>query len=98
VALICSVLALGALTLKDDGNLQPPGSPKEGLQLSRFGLAFGFYSTCLRLSAYTHDTLETMLTYLFMVCIPISVALWCCLVALLINLGHICSSFDRFER
>ena len=70
VALICSVLALGALTLNSDENLQPPGSPINGPQLSRFGLAFGFYSTCLRLSAYTHDTIETMLAFLFMVSIP----------------------------
>jgi len=67
VSLICSVLALGALTLNADENLQPTGTPTDGPQLSRFGVAFGFYATCLRLSAYTHDTLETMLTYLFMV-------------------------------
>ena len=102
VALICSVLALGALTLNSDENLQPPGSPSNGPQLSRFGLAFGFYSTCLRLSAYTHDTIETMLAFLFMVSIPTSsypeLPMNTIFLGLLTNLGYLCYSFDRSKR
>ena len=67
VSLICSVLALGALTLKD-GDVQRLGNPIDGSQLSLFGLGLGFYGTSLRLSAYTHDSIETMFTYFFMVC------------------------------
>lgn len=63
VTLICSVLALGALTLNKK-NLQEPGSLIDGSQVS---LGFGFYGTCVRLCSYSHDTIETMLAYLFMV-------------------------------
>jgi hypothetical protein len=68
VSLICSVLALGALTLKES-DVQHLATSTEDSQLSLFGLGLGFYGTSLRLSAYTHDSFETMLTYFFMVCI-----------------------------
>ena len=66
VNLICSVLALGALTLKES-DIQQLGHPIDGSQLSLFGLGLGFYGTSLRLSSYTHDSIEAMLTYFFMV-------------------------------
>jgi hypothetical protein len=67
VALICSVLALGAISLSTVEDSREAGSPTEGADLSHFGLGLGFYVTSLRLLAYTHDTIETMLAYLFMV-------------------------------
>jgi len=63
VTLICSVLALGALTLAVDEKEES----NDGSALANFGLGLGFYATCSRLSAYTHDNVETMLTYFFMV-------------------------------
>jgi hypothetical protein len=68
VGLICAVLALGSLSLvetrnkieEDDNSLSTP-------ELPHFGEALGFYGICLRLLSYTHDTLETMITYLLMV-------------------------------
>lgn len=67
VNLICSVLALGALTLKQC-DAQRLGNAIDGSQQSLFGLGLGFYGTSIRLSAYTHDSIETMLTFFFMVC------------------------------
>ena len=67
VMLICSVLALGALALKGGEVLEQPGCPIDGSQLSHLGLGLGFYGTCTSLSSYTHDNIETMLTYFFMV-------------------------------
>jgi hypothetical protein len=69
VSFICSVLALGALTLKGS-DVQRLGNPIDGSQLSLFGLGLGFYGTSLRLSAYTHDSIETMFTFFFMVYNP----------------------------
>ena len=66
VTLICSVLALGALTLSVDEK-RADYSKIEGAVLANFGLGLGFYSTCTRLAAYTHDNIETMLAYFFMV-------------------------------
>lgn len=68
VTLICSVLALGALSLNAVDDNQQRGNHTEGSQ-SYFGLGLGFYVTCMRLLAYSHDTVETMMAYLFMVCI-----------------------------
>jgi len=67
VTLICSVLALGAISLSTFEDPQEAGRTTEGSDLSHFGLGLGFYVTSLRLLAYTHDTIETMLAYLFMV-------------------------------
>jgi hypothetical protein len=66
VTLICSVLALGALSLNA---VDDHGNQIESHQSSHFGLGLGFYATCIRLLAYSHDTVETMIAYLFMVCI-----------------------------
>jgi hypothetical protein len=66
VTLICSVLALGALTLRIDERQGSDGHI-DGSALTNFGLGLGFYATCSRLLAYTHDNMETMLSYLFMV-------------------------------
>jgi|SRR5277367_2945512 hypothetical protein len=63
VMLICSVLALGALTLKVDERQENNDSSV----LRNFGLGLGFYATCSHLSAYTHDNVETMLAYIHMV-------------------------------
>jgi hypothetical protein len=70
VPLICSVLALGALTLPEDVILPPTGAPSDGPKSRAFGLALGFYTTCIRLLSYTHDNFESMLAYFFMVWIP----------------------------
>lgn len=69
VSLICSVLALGALTLKQQ-DIQQTGNAIEGSQQSLFGLGLGFYGTSMRLSAYTHDSIETLLSFFFMVIDP----------------------------
>jgi len=69
VSLICAVLALGALTL-DEVDILRLGNPIDGSEQSLFGLGLGFYGTSLRLSAYTHDSIETMFTYFFMVYKP----------------------------
>jgi len=66
VMLICSVLALGALTLTVEEKQEHNGEI-DGFALANFGLGLGFYATCSRLSAYTHDNVETMLAYFFMV-------------------------------
>ena len=65
VTLICSVLALGALTLKIDERQTSDGQI-DGSASANFGLGLGFYATCSRLLAYTHDNMETMLSYFFM--------------------------------
>jgi hypothetical protein len=77
VALICGVLALGALSLVETRNPTEEaneghvnGSQDKGNQsapIRHFDEALGFYSVCLRLLTYKHDTLETMIVYLFMV-------------------------------
>ena len=66
VMLISSVLALGALTLTVDEK-QENSRQTDASALANFGLGLGFYATCSRLSAYTHDNIETMLAYFFMV-------------------------------
>ena len=66
VSLICSVLALGALTLEEN-DVARLGNAIDGSQQSLFGLGLGFYGTSSRLTAYTHDSIETMFTYFFMV-------------------------------
>jgi len=66
VTLICSVLALGALTLRVDDRQATDGHIDDSA-LTNFGLGLGFYATCSRLLAYTHDNMETMLSYFFMV-------------------------------
>ena len=71
VTLICSVLALGALSLVNTtGHLQATSNLPQQSQLPHFGEALGFYTTCLRLLSYSHDTIETMLAYLLMVYYP----------------------------
>lgn len=68
VSLICSVLALGALSLVETRNESGIDTSVPLLvQFPNFGEALGFYGACLRLLAYTHDTIETMITYLLMV-------------------------------
>jgi hypothetical protein len=73
VSLICSVLALGALSLVEtrDYSQQRLDKPdKHDLaRLPHFGEAMGFYGTCVRLLSYTHDTVETMIAFLLMVII-----------------------------
>lgn len=69
VGMICAVLALGALSVVDtrskvEGQDQ---DRSELFMLPNFGEALGFYKCCLRLMAYTHDTIETMITYILMV-------------------------------
>jgi hypothetical protein len=66
VMLISSVLALGALTITVDEK-QENSRQIDASALANFGLGLGFYATCSRLSAYTHDNIETMLAYFFMV-------------------------------
>jgi len=66
VTLICSVLALGALTLPFEER-QANDVEIDGSSLANFGLGLGFYVTCSRLLAYTHDNVETMFSYFFMV-------------------------------
>ena len=66
VMLINSVLALGALTLVVDENTTYTNGI-DGSQHAGFGFGLGFYMTSLRLSAHTHDNIETMLAYFFMV-------------------------------
>lgn len=65
-SLICSVLALGALALKSEKPNQQNGENAER-DAFNFGLGLGFRRTSLRLLAYTHDHIETMIAYLFMV-------------------------------
>ena len=78
VALICGVLALGALSLVETRNPadqpddnQPNGESqangKHFKPIRHFDEALGFYSVSLRLLTYKHDTFETMIVYLFMV-------------------------------
>jgi hypothetical protein len=68
VGLICSVLALGSLSLVETRNRLQDGENDEPVSdIPHFGEALGFYGSCLRLMAYTHDTAETMITYLLMV-------------------------------
>lgn len=68
VGLICSVLALGSLSLVETRNELQDGEHNESVSNTpHFGEALGFYGLCLRLMAYTHDTVETMITYLLMV-------------------------------
>jgi hypothetical protein len=68
VGLICSVLALGSLSLVETRNGLQDGENDESVSdIPHFGEALGFYGSCLRLMAYTHDTVETMITYLLMV-------------------------------
>lgn len=68
VGLICAVLALGSLTLVETRNkMEEDDSSPSTPELPHFGEALGFYGICLRLLAYTHDTLETMMTHLLMV-------------------------------
>ena len=68
VGLICAVLALGSLSLVETRNkIEEDDSSQSTPELPHFGEALGFYGICLRLLSYTHDTLETMITYLLMV-------------------------------
>ena len=77
VALICGVLALGALSLVETRNptqeangghsKQAQDKGNNSAPIRHFDEALGFYSICLRLLTYKHDTLETMMVYLFMV-------------------------------
>ena len=60
VSLIASVLALGALSLVETRTTEKVKNP------AHFGEALEFYSICLKLLSYTHDTLETMMAYLLM--------------------------------
>jgi len=71
VSLICSVLALGALSLVETRNTSESEIGSQvSAHLPNFGEALGFYGNCLRLLSYTHDTVETMITYLLMVRFP----------------------------
>jgi len=70
VGLICAVLALGALSIVETRSRQEgqDENRSELYMLPHFGEALGFYKSCIRLMGYTHDTIETMITYLLMVC------------------------------
>ena len=70
VGLICAVLALGALSVVESRSGQEfqDENRSELCMLPHFGEALGFYKSCIRLMGYTHDTIETMITYLLMVC------------------------------
>jgi len=61
VSLISSVLALGALSLTETRTAE-----KEKTTPAHFGEAMEFYTICLKILSYTHDTLETMMTFLLM--------------------------------
>jgi hypothetical protein len=80
VALICAVLALGAMSLvertefKQSGMDEVPFEEKVKVRLPHYGEALGFYRICLRLMFYTHNTIETMITLLLMVIQPLSKA------------------------
>lgn len=68
VSLICAVLALGALSLVETRNFSQQRAEAPDLaRLPHFGEAMGFYAVCVRILSYTHDTLETMITFLLMV-------------------------------
>jgi hypothetical protein len=96
VALICGVLALGALSLVEtrnsasetNGNQTNPGqnAGNHDGPIHHFDEALGFYSICLRLLTYKHDTLETMMVYLFMVALSMSFAKMGCRASLRFNL------------
>lgn len=60
VSLIGAVLALGALSITETRTAEKGKSPQH------FGEAMEFYTICMKLLSYTHDTLETMMTYLLM--------------------------------
>jgi len=70
VGLICAVLALGALSVVESRSGQEfqDENRSELYMTPHFGEALGFYKSCIRLMSYTHDTIETMITYLLMVC------------------------------
>ena len=73
VALVCSVLALGSLSLVETR----PGCFSQSqpqTQSSYFTDALGFYEHSQHILAYTHDTFESMLTYFLMVLAHIDVA------------------------
>ena len=70
VCLICSVLALGAMSLVEtraDPIKQEAEGELENANLPHYGEAMGFYGTCLRLMVYTQDAVEPMIAYLLMV-------------------------------
>jgi hypothetical protein len=70
VTLICGVLALGALSLVETRRTSDQvdeSKENENGRIRHFHEALGFYGVCLRLLTYKHDTLETMIVYLFMV-------------------------------
>jgi len=60
VSLISSVLALGALSLTETRTAEKGKTP------AHFGEAMEFYTICLKILSYTHDTLETMMAFLLM--------------------------------
>jgi hypothetical protein len=60
VSLIGSVLALGALSLAETRENEKGKNP------AHFGEAMEFYTICMKLLSYTHDTIETMMAYLLM--------------------------------
>lgn len=67
VGLICAVLALGSLSLVETQKKLEEDPDQSAPELPHFGEALGFYGICVRLLAYTHDTIETMMTHLLMV-------------------------------
>ena len=69
VSLICAVGALGAMSLAETPDiLSREESDEQNLSDSpHYGKALGFYGICLRLMFYTHNSIETMMTYLLMV-------------------------------
>jgi hypothetical protein len=93
VSLICSVLALGALSLVETRDYSQLREGKPDLaRLPHFGEAMGFYGTCVRLLSYTHDTIETMIAFLLMVTlIPTRKGSNS-------GVGRLCNSDNRYQR
>ena len=68
VDLICVALALGSLSLVEIRKKMKEDDTSEFTQQPpHFEEVLEFYEHCLRLLAYTHDTLETMIMYFLMV-------------------------------
>jgi hypothetical protein len=70
VGLICSVLALGAMSLVKPITDIVKQEKEDAMSRSRvehYGEAMGFYKICGQLTVYAFDSFETMLTFLLMV-------------------------------
>ena len=68
VSLIAAVLALGALSIAETRTAE------RGKSTPHFGEAMEFYTICMKILFYTHDTLETMMAYLLMSVFAVAIA------------------------